>query len=61
MTLLFRACPRCQGTLEVSRESYGSEQRCLQCGFRKYLDYQPAPPPAPRGLSWRRGITNHDR
>lgn len=35
--LKFKACPRCQGDLELERnEMHEVEVYCLQCGFRKF-------------------------
>ena len=28
----FNACPKCHGTMLVSRDLYGEYKKCLQCG-----------------------------
>ena len=43
----FRACPRCQGDLNVRRDMWGEYRQCLQCGFSQ--DIQPEPK---MGFDW---------
>ena len=31
--LLFKACPRCGGDIQVNRDIYGDYKECLQCGL----------------------------
>ena len=38
MTLKFKACPKCQGDLQVRRDVYGMFINCIQCGLQKDLD-----------------------
>ena len=38
MTLKFKACPKCQGDLQIKRDIYGMFINCLQCGLQKDLD-----------------------
>jgi ribosomal protein S27AE len=40
MTLLFRACPRCNGDVHERADHYGRYEECLQCGHMR--DTQPA-------------------
>jgi hypothetical protein len=58
--LLFRACPRCKGVLEIMALD-GGYYRCLICGFRKYLTLPspflaetPAPPRGSRLAPWKK-------
>ena len=38
MTLKFKACPKCQGDLQVKKDIYGMLISCLQCGLQRDLD-----------------------
>ena len=38
MTLKFKACPKCQGDLQIKRDIYGMFINCLQCGLQRDLD-----------------------
>ncbi len=38
MTIKFGACPKCQGDLQLKRDTYGMFINCLQCGLQKDLD-----------------------
>ena len=38
MTLKFKACPKCQGDLQVRRDVYGMFINCIQCGLQRDLD-----------------------
>ncbi len=38
MTLKFKACPKCQGDLQLKRDIYGMFINCLQCGLQRDLD-----------------------
>ena len=38
MTLKFKACPKCQGDLQIKRDIYGMFINCLQCGLQKDVD-----------------------
>ena len=31
--LLFKACARCQGDMQVNGDFYGDYKQCLQCGM----------------------------
>ena len=43
MTLKFKACPKCQGDLQLKKDIYGMFINCLQCGLQQDID---APIPA---------------
>ena len=43
MKLMFNACPKCRGDLQLRRDIYGMFVSCLQCGLQRDLD---APLPA---------------
>ena len=30
--LLFKACPRCRGDMQINRDIYGDYKECLHCG-----------------------------
>ena len=30
--MLFKACPRCHGDMQVNGDFYGDYKQCLQCG-----------------------------
>ena len=36
--IYFKSCPKCQGDLTMSQDSYGPFVRCLQCGFLRDVD-----------------------
>ena len=38
MTLKFKACPKCQGDLQLRRDPYGMFVNCIQCGLQRDLD-----------------------
>ena len=37
MKLMFNACPKCSGDLELRRDIYGIFLSCLQCGLQRDL------------------------
>ena len=38
MTLKFKACPKCQGDLQLKRDIHGMYINCVQCGLQRDLD-----------------------
>ncbi len=46
--IYFGACPKCQGDVMLSRDSYGSFLSCLQCGLMRDVESKPATPARPR-------------
>ena len=36
--LYFKACPRCEGDINVRTDWYGEYMECLQCGWSKDTD-----------------------
>ena len=40
--IYFGACPKCQGDVKLSHDSYGSFLSCLQCGLMRDFESQPA-------------------
>ena len=41
MTLLFKACPRCQGDMHETSDMYGRYNHCIQCGHIVDLPSEP--------------------
>ena len=46
--IYFGACPKCQGDVSLSHDSYGSFLSCLQCGLMRDVERQPAVVSKPR-------------
>jgi ssDNA-binding Zn-finger/Zn-ribbon topoisomerase 1 len=38
MKLMFNACPKCSGDMELRRDIYGIFVSCFQCGLQRDLD-----------------------
>ena len=43
--LLFKACPKCKGDVELASGMDGDYVKCLMCGFSRYM------PEAPKATS----------
>ena len=39
--IYFKSCPKCQGDLTMSQDTYGSYIKCLQCGLMRDVDTKP--------------------
>ncbi len=41
--MYLKGCPRCKGDLQSNRDTYGTYQKCIQCGFIKDVSVQSPP------------------
>ena len=39
--LLFKACPKCKGDVELASGMDGNYVKCLMCGFSRYMPEAP--------------------
>ena len=39
--LLFKACPKCKGDVELASGMDGDYVKCLMCGFSRYMPEAP--------------------
>ena len=39
--MMFKACPRCKGDIEIRRDVYGRYAQCIQCGHTRDLPALP--------------------
>ena len=49
--IYFGACPKCEGDVTLSHDSYGSFLSCLQCGLMRDVESQPAAVYRPRQVN----------
>lgn len=41
--MYLKGCPRCKGDLQSNNDTYGTYQKCIQCGFLKDVSVQSPP------------------
>lgn len=41
--MYLKGCPRCKGDLQLNNDTYGTYQKCIQCGFLKDVSVQSPP------------------
>ena len=50
MTILLRACPKCEGDMHAAADTYGPYNKCVQCGYTYDLPTHPPIALAPEAV-----------